>query len=846
MQFRTTLAVKRPRRRAATAGVAVLVLALGAGAWVAVARGSRDEKLSLVLDPSLIPAAATIDAVKPGAPARSLGRVVDSSGEASTFVLHELVVGAPSKQALDAFLSRTKGKLIDAFPAAKPGGPADYLVGVDASETNVAGVASALERLEPELGGRMRVSGPDALGLLSLAAREAAGRPRTGVVVGLNWVMSAASISDGTSTEVSPDGGDANAFHWPFINSGSEQDTGVGAAWTVLDAKKKLRNPVKVMVVDGGFVPDVDYPAQSQVLDAKWGEPSRVPCGRTSCPWHGTQVVLAAMARLDNRYGTAGPAGPVADLLAVGTEPDLWDTLRRGQDAVIAERPAVVNLSLSVPVTLFKNATEEVADRHFKSMVDAGALVVAAAGNDGHDVDARTCAGTTCAERTLFLPCESVQVLCVGGMGENTSVRAPGSNYGSVGGRRSVELYGPYVTIGLAEPNNPVANPATAYLAGTSYSSSFVAGVAALVEAADAKLSPEQVRTMLVETAHAGGVGSPARTPEGGRRINALGAVAKALGLDLTPPAVTIVRPVPNSTVSISDQVEFRGHATDFRGHALPISWRSNIDGPLNEVPTVDPVLRPSLSRGRHTITASATDLTGVVGTAEIVVNVVDLPPVARILSPAKSFAAYTTSEIALIGWTRDPETGEAVPDPRVSWEVRIAGQVVFRATGAIAAIPPGTLGPGIYAVRISAFDSVGKAGTERKFTVKEVPEGQTAPAAVISSPADGSRFVQHNGKPPAVVLKGAGHDHEDGPVPGTRYRWTAFDEQGTRVVLCTGSSFPGVSPKAAPRNCASVTAALGMDPHSSGETFWAITLEVADSSGLVSSKTISVTVASG
>jgi hypothetical protein len=73
---------------------------------------------------------------------------------------------------------------------------------------------------------------------------------------------------------------------------------------------------------------------------------------------------------------------------------------------------------------------------------DTGALIVAAAGNNGRTVDTDT----------LYVPCESTYVMCVGGMNGSAAVD-PGSNFGEGDTSTSVEIYGPMCVRTINDPN---------------------------------------------------------------------------------------------------------------------------------------------------------------------------------------------------------------------------------------------------------------------------------------------------------------------------------------------------------------------------------------------------------
>ena len=98
-------------------------------------------------------------------------------------------------------------------------------------------------------------------------------------------------------------------------------------------------------------------------------------------------------------------------------------------------------------------------------------------------------------------------------------------------------------------------------------------------------------------------------------------AVSVVQGVDTNePPVVTISSPADGSSATAGDLVAFAGTAVDPEDGDLTanLEWSSNIDGVLG---TGGSVLVP-LSSGIHTITASALDLGGLTGNAQITITV--------------------------------------------------------------------------------------------------------------------------------------------------------------------------------------------------------------------------------
>ncbi|MFI2667435.1 S8/S53 family peptidase [Micromonospora carbonacea] len=771
--------------------------------------GTRGEPLAVRIDPGLSAPRLPIDPVGRFGTDRELGVVAGPDGSPAGLVLDEVMVRVADQAELDAFLTRWGGQVLDSFALDEQG--QDHLVRVDADRADPAGLVDDLRAAEPGQSGTYRVGDERALRLLALAAAEW----RAGTELVLDWVVEPTGIVDGEVYEA-PDITN-NVFDWMFMKYGGAMDIGVAPAWQLLAAKGKLTKQVKYLVQDGGFQSNPDFPTKVSLHSVEWGKTNTNDCtGGNPCPWHATDVVLAAMGRVDNGYGTAGPAGPVVDeLVAVRNGIDYWTVLRRLEKAAEASHPDVVNLSFTRDVNLGKSHASTWTDRRMKHVRDTGALIVSSAGNDAANIDGDT----------LYVPCESTHVMCVGGMKTDATLGNK-SNFGTSDLTTSVEIYGPVCVMGLKDPGNPAVNETRSDACGTSVAAPFVGGVAALVMAADPSLTAAQVRDILNDTAHVGGLG--AKVTGSQRRVDALAAVAKALGVKVDEPAVSIGAPTTGQHVGVGQSVDLWGKATDFLGKELPITWISSRDGVLGHE---SQTFVPALSPGTHVITAKATDGLGRTGSATVSVTVVDSPTTAAIISPPVGLTLAPGQSVSLVGTSHDPDAFGPVPDAEASWTVRRGGTVVHQQTGHLALLPAGKVTAGSYTATFTA----GGATAQRSFTVTALLAGQHRPTATITKPATAQDLTAIDGKPKLVAFAGTAADVEDGTVAGTRYRWTAYGDGGVKKVLCQGSAVPTGGPVddiVLPQSCAGFSAELGLGK--GNVTTWSVWLEVFDSAGLV------------
>lgn len=740
-------------------------------------------ELSVVVDTRIVPPPETLPPFTEGGPPRPLASIVDERGNQADFVENELILVSDDPAALTAFLARWEGELLDTVnpDTTDLDMPLMHLVRINTALGDSAQLEADLLALDPDARGATRVSSEAGLRLISANAEEVV----AGATVGMNWVARGSTLATRFTMEAAAgpngynsagDGYSPNAFNWNHLDTGSVQDIGVTEAWYLLAKTHRLSNKVKLAILDMGFNVEGNNDVPSG-----WVGISNVPfvnpigttnlsscTGGAACEWHGTNVLGAAMGVPDNSFGAAGPAGPVAEPILIFTSYDFFT----GIGAIVEARVAgarVVNMSYGVGVptivawTVYPFEIATAAAAH--SMV-----LCAAAGNDNKNVDAEDCF-IVCWEETWHTPCENDGVLCVGGIARNSTSRAGNSNYGG----EHVDIFAPYSVIVGPDPESTGTDAQEK--SGTSLSSPYVAGVAALVMAANPSLSASQVRNILLSTAHE----SPDNRVR--RYINAGAAVREALGAQ-----IVIESPDTGASVHGGLAVIFESFVLDDGRGTPAVAWTSSRDGSLGSGRSL--TYTGVLSYGAHTIRARATFPDGSTVQDSIVITVVNDPPTVTITSPANGASFYRGQPILLAATSWDTnEPGNRLADAQLSWyrDDLLVGHDHTRT------IPAETLSIGSHVIRLTGTDGTNSDSKTVTITVNPNPTNLPPDEVTISSPAqglvEGPFAYDTGGWYFNMVLAGSAHDPEDGNLTGTSLRWTRSTNGGAPVSLGTGAS---------------------------------------------------------
>ncbi len=740
--------------------------------------------LSVSVDTSIMPVLPPLPPLSEGAPTRPLAAIVDERGDQAEFVENELILVTDDTDAVNAFVARWEGEeLAVADPSSSDlDMPQMHLIRINTALGDASKLQDDILTIDPDARGIHHVSSDAGLRLISASAQETVG----GATVGLNWVGQGSSINYHSTTEASTGPGGFNsagsgyspdAFDWNYLDEGSTQDIGVTEAWYLLSRAHKLSNKVKLAILDMGFSVDGnnDIPAgwtaiSNVAFTSAVGTSNLLSCtGGNPCPWHGTEVLGAAMGVPDNSFGGAGPAGPVARPIMVFTLYDFFTSI----SAIIEARALgarVVNMSYGtgVPTILaFSILPFEIATAAAAHWM----VICASAGNEGKNVDDEDCF-IVCWESKWWTPCENDGVICVGGLAQNSKLRATNSNYGG----EDVDIFGPYSVI--VGPD-PASGPGAQQKNGTSFSSPFVAGVAALVWAANPSLSASDVRNILKTTAHS----SPDNRVK--RYVDAYAAVSKALG-----PVIVIESPENGASLHGNFPVTFESFAYDAGVGAPAVRWTSSINGLLGTDPTIT---ANNLSYGTHTIRAHATFPDSTVSEDTITIHIVNDPPTVTLTSPTNGASFYQGQPVLLAATSSDiNEPGYVLSDAQISWYVDGA-LVGHNHTRTIAA---GTLSLGAHTIRVVGTD--GTNTVERSVTITTNPNPVDLPPdqVNITSPAQGadlSSLIQYD--PVArkwyinVAMQGNAHDPEDGALTGASLAWSISLNGQPALSAGTGTS---------------------------------------------------------
>ena len=338
-----------------------------------------------------------------------------------------------------------------------------------------------------------------------------------------------------------------------------------------------------------------------------------------SSSWHGTHVAGIIAAAADNSSGGSGVA-PLTKVLPVramgkcgGYVSDVADGIRWAAGLTVSGVPAnahpakVINLSLGSVGDCSR--TEQ---RAIDDAVAAGAVVVVAAGNSGED--AADTAPANCANVTV--------VTAVGKRGAM-------ANYSNFGSAVTLAAPGGDTLGGIYATYNTGYHSAVAdsydWLQGTSMAAPQVSGVAALMLAANNKLSPAQIKQFLIASVRPfpTSTGQDCTTAKcGAGLLDAAGAVRLSSNNALPTVELAAAQRVnPGVSVALS------ATATDSDGQIVSYLWRQ-LDGTKVQLDNADHAQTRYIApaSGRQRFEFIATDNNGAQGLGATTVTVNQFP----------------------------------------------------------------------------------------------------------------------------------------------------------------------------------------------------------------------------
>ena len=696
------------------------------------------------------PAVAVDPTVKPTSSLRPVGSsgprpmasLVDASGNAMDFVANELVVVGTDAE-VQALVRRWKGEILATEDLTRLGGSDKlFLVRIDVSRADETRLSADLDALSKSRGDALAVSSEQGLDAMAAAAREA----RRGQTVGLNVAGEGSAIAQGSSAEAlnGPDGfavgipnWTANAFNWTHLSTSPPHATGTAEAWRLLTRAGRTENKIGIAVADMGFSPlaqagDFGEPltAESNVpfVDAL-EESNGSDCG-SPCPWHGTNVANTAFAVTDNGLGVAGTGGPVARRIVIYTSYDFFTSI--GMLITAGDTDAqVVNMSYGARVPAALSWTVLPFELATKLAQVTGMTLVAAAGNDSTNVDAEDCF-LVCWEEAWWTPCENAGVICVGALARDSVKRATYSNWGKRNGQ--VEIFAPGTVLVGLDPATPSSlRPSGVHaVQGTSFAAPYLAGVVALVRAAEPGLTRADAERIVLETARA------STDKEVGTYVQTLAAVRRAL-----PRLVNIEAPRDGDSIGKGIAVELSAFASDPADAAASIRWSIVNGAELGQGSTINAVL----PYGTHRIRARATFGSGSGSvTDEVTVTITNDPPVVRIRQPIEGASFVQGEQVPLLGDGGDinqPESDFRLRDEQLSWFLDGSGTPF--ATGPRPTLDLTGVATGPHTITLRGTDDAGATATASVGITVEAAGANHPPSVAITSPANNSIHDANN-----------------------------------------------------------------------------------------------------
>lgn len=463
-------------------------------------------------------------------------------------------------------------------------------------------------------------------------------------------------------TAVTPADPDYATFQWHYFAPAGANLGGANLpnAWAVTQGSATIN----VAVIDTGYRPHVDLgtavlpgydfitnftvPTTANANDGDGRDADAQDpgdwvalneCGAGSpasnSSWHGTLVAGTIAAAMNNGIGGTGVA-PNVRILPVrvlgkcgGLTSDIIDGMRWAAGLAVAGVPAnpnpaqVLNMSLGAAVAcsaLFQSAVNDV--------VNAGKVIVAAAGNDSSSVSSpANCTGVIAVTAHAI----DGDNAWYANVGTEVAISAPGGGCGTL-------THSAATCIDLSSANGlgvyslmntgittPVADSYSAK-SGTSTAAPHVAGVVALMLSVKPTLTPANIKSYLQSSARAHPAGTYCTTTTGVCGSGLLDATGALNAIPAAPPTVVLTSPsqvvAPNAVISLA------GSATAEPPRTInTYSW-TQLTGAaviINNANTANATFTAPAT-GTYSFRLTATDNTSRSGTADATVRVNSAP----------------------------------------------------------------------------------------------------------------------------------------------------------------------------------------------------------------------------
>ena len=272
-----------------------------------------------------------------------------------------------------------------------------------------------------------------------------------------------------------------------------DQTTGEGVVVAVIDTGSTLHADLNDNLIGGyDMIADSSIGRDGNGRDSDWRD-SGDYCAQTggNSSWHGTHVAGTIAAETNNGTGVAGVAfgAKILTLRALGAcggrTSDIADSIIWAAGGSVPGTPANANPAQVINMSLGGSGScDSVTQSAINLARNRGATIVVAAGNENRNASQATpanCSGVVTVAATT-----------------RSGGRASFSNFGNV-----VDLAAPGQDIAstVDEGTRNPAGDSYARYSGTSMAAPHVAGVAALLYAADPSITPTEVESILKSTA---------------------------------------------------------------------------------------------------------------------------------------------------------------------------------------------------------------------------------------------------------------------------------------------------------------------------------------------------------